>query len=215
MSRLWRRTDGRKVENRALFWIESETAKCNGVFTKVACSYARDTFYFYLVNDWRTKRKIIRKDQGRRTLSELFLAVCDTNGDDAVDFEEFFDRLKFYIRTAFEVLDENKDGSILDEAKDGNIFKSISYPFFETLLNQVFEFFDSNKDGTLSVEDDIFFFDDIFECADSEWFELNQGGPRHRITCTDALDRFLISLPAPIYNLYTKVKKLQLAQYFS
>ena len=153
--------------------------------------------------------------KGRGALSELFVGECDTNGDNAVDFDEFFDKLKYYIRSTFESLDENEDGSILDEAKDGDIFNSISYQFFEALLNEVFEFFDSNKDGTLSVEDDIFFFDDIFECADSEWFELNQGGPRHRITCTDALDRFLISLPAPIYNLYTKVKKLQLAQYFS
>ena len=55
------------------------------------------------------------------------MTVADTNGDSAVDFEEFFDKLKFYVTTAFEVLDENEDRSTLDEAKDGNILKSISY----------------------------------------------------------------------------------------
>ena len=63
----------------------------------------------------------------------MFVGVCDTNGDNAVGFDEFFDQLKFYIRTTFEKLDENKDGSILDEAKDGDIFNSISYQFFVAL----------------------------------------------------------------------------------
>ena len=56
----------------------------------------------------------------------MMVAVADTSGNGAVDFDEFSDELKFYITTAFEVLDENEDGSILDEAKDGNILKSIS-----------------------------------------------------------------------------------------
>merc|ERR1719474_388867 len=93
--------------------------------------------------------------KGRGALSELFMGECDTNGDNAVDFDEFFDKLKNYIRSTFESLDENGDGSILDEAKDGNIFNSISYQFFETLLDEVFDFFDLNKDGALSLEDDI------------------------------------------------------------
>ena len=147
-------------------------------FTKAACSYARDTFYIYIFGT-----------------GTLFVPVCDTNGDNAVDFDEFFDKLKFYITTAFEVLDENEDGSILDEATDSNIFNSISYQFFEALLNEVFEFFDSNKDGALSVEDDF-----------SEWFDLRREQMDERVTTfNDALDRYLISLPAPIYNLYAKV----------
>ena len=110
----------------------------------------------------------------------------------------FFDKLKFYITTAFEVLDENEDGSILDEATDGNIFNSISYQFFEALLNEVFEFFDSNKDGALSVEDDF-----------SEWFDLRREPMDERVaTFNDALDRYLISLPAPVYNFYAKVESL-------
>ena len=133
---------------------------------------------------------------GRAALSELFVGVCDANGDNAVDFDEFFDKLKFYIRTTFEKLDENKDGSILDEAKDGDIFNSISYQFFEALLNEVFEFFDSNKDGALSDEDDF-----------SEWFDLRREPMDERVTTfNDALDRYLIRLPAPVYNFYAKVE---------
>ena len=126
----------------------------------------------------------------------MIVAVADTNGDSAVDFEEFFDKLKFYVTAAFEVLDENEDGSILDEAKDGNIFNSISYPFFEKLLDQVFEFFDLNKDGSISLEDDI-----------SAWAYIRDLDDNGKITLSDALGRSLISSPAPVYNLYTKVAK--------
>jgi len=106
---------------------------CDACAEQVACSYARDQFYINLVNERRSG--MIIKGQG--TLSELFVGDCDTNGDNAVDFDEFFDKLKYYIRSTFESLDENEDGSILDEAKDGNIFNSISYPFFETLLDEI------------------------------------------------------------------------------
>ena len=134
----------------------------------------------------------------------MIVAVADTNGDSAVDFEEFFDKLKFYVTTAFEVLDENEDGSILDEAKDGNIFNSISYHFLEKLLDQVFEFYDLNKDGTISLEDDI-----------STWAYIRDWDKNGKITLSDALRRSLISLPAPVYNLYTKVKRLRQTHFVS
>ena len=132
------------------------------------------------------------------------MTVADTNGDSAVDFEEFFDKLKFYVTTAFEVLDENEDGSILDEAKGGNIFNSIPYAFLEKLLDQVFEFYDRNKDGTISLEDDI-----------STWTYIRDWDGNGKITLSDALGRSLISLPAPVYILYTKVKRLQQTQFSS
>merc|ERR1711962_1038729 len=141
---------------------------CDTCAEQAACSYVRDTFYIYIFGT-----------------GTLFVPVCDTNGDNAVDFDEFFDKLKFYITTAFEVLDENEDGSILDEAKDANIFNSISYQFFEALLNEVFEFFDSNKDGALSVEDDF-----------SEWAYIRDLDDNGKITLSDALGRSLISSPA-------------------
>ena len=124
----------------------------------------------------------------------MVVAAADANGDGAVDFEEWFDKLKSYVTIAFEVLDENQDGSILEEAKDGNILDSISYSFFDKLIDQVFEFFDSNKDGAISLEDDFFLS-----------FQLRDRDEDGKIDLSEALGTSLISLPAPVYNFYTKV----------
>ena len=124
----------------------------------------------------------------------MVVAAADANGDGAVDFDEWFDKLKSYVTIAFEVLDENQDGSILEEAKNGNIFNSISYSFFEKLIDQVFEFFDSNKDGAISLEDDFFLS-----------FRLRDRDEDGEIDLSEALGTSLISLPAPVYNFYTKV----------
>jgi len=123
----------------------------------------------------------------------MIVAVGDANGDRVVDFDEWFAQLKSYVTAAFEALDENKDGSILDESKEGNILTSIPYQFFEELLDQTFDFFDSNNDGAISLEDEIFF--DTFR-------DRNGDG---KITVSEALGTNLISLPAPIYNFYNKV----------
>ena len=123
----------------------------------------------------------------------MIVAAADANGDSVVDFDEWFDKLKSYVTAAFDALDENQDGSILDEAKEGNILNSISYRFFEELLNQLFDFFDSNNDGAISLEDDIFF--DTFR-------DRNGDG---KTTLSEALGTNLISLPAPIYDFYNKV----------
>ena len=125
----------------------------------------------------------------------MIVAAADANGDSVVDFDEWFDKLKSYVTAAFDALDENQDGSILDEAKEGNILNSISYRFFEELLNQLFDFFDSNNDGAISLEDD--FFLDMFRVRDRN----GDGKP----TLSEALGVNLISLPAPIYNFYNKV----------
>ena len=124
----------------------------------------------------------------------MVVAAADADGDGAVDFDEWFDKLKSYVTIAFGVLDENQDGSILEEAKDGNIFSSISYSFFEKLIDQVFEFFDSNKDGAISLEDDFFLS-----------FRLRDRDEDGEIDLSEALGTSLISLPAPVYNFYTKV----------
>ena len=125
----------------------------------------------------------------------MIVATADANGDSVVDFDEWFDKLKSYVTAAFDALDENQDGSILNEAKEGNILNSISYRFLEELLNQLFDFFDSNNDGAISLEDD--FFLDMFRVRDR-----NGDG---KATLSEALGVNLISLPAPIYNFYNKV----------
>ena len=124
----------------------------------------------------------------------MVVAAADANGDGAVDFDEWFNKLKSYVTIAFEVLDENQDGSILEEAKDGNILDSISYSFFEKLIDQVFDFFDSNKDEAISLEDDFFLS-----------FQLRDRDEDGKIDLSEALGTSLISLPAPVYNFYTKV----------
>ena len=124
----------------------------------------------------------------------MVVAAVDANGDGAVDFDEWFNKLKSYVTIAFEVLDENQDGSILEEAKSGNIFNSISYSFFEKLIDQVFEFFDSNKDGAISLDDVLFLS-----------FQLRDRDEDGEIDLSEALGTSLISLPAPVYNFYTKV----------
>ena len=123
----------------------------------------------------------------------MIVAAGDANGDRVVDFDEWFTKLKSYVTAAFEALDENKDGSILDESKEGNILTSIPYQFFEEFLDQTFDFFDSNNDGAISLEDDIFV--DIFR-------DRNGDG---KTTLSEALGTNLISLPEPIYNFYNKV----------
>ena len=99
---------------------------------------------------------------------------------------------------AFDVLDENQDGSILDEAQEGNILNSIHYRFFVKVLNQVFDFFDSNKDGAISLEDN-FFLDLVPPRRDR-----NGDG---KMTLSEAIGANLISLPAPVYNFYKRVKQ--------
>ena len=132
-------------------------------------------------------------DQGFR---KTIVAAFDSNGDGIIDFNEWFSKLKSYVIVAFDALDENQDGSILDEAQEGDILNSIPYRFVEELVDQLFDFFDSNKDGAISLEDDLFF------GSYSRWDRNGDG----KVTLSEALRiKALISLPAPIYDFYQKV----------
>merc|ERR1712037_538035 len=62
---------------------------------------------------------------------------------------------------------------------------------------QIFDFFDSNNDGAISLEDDIFL--DIYRGSDR-----NGDG---KTTLSEALGTNLISLPEPIYNFYNKLDR--------
>ena len=132
------------------------------------------------------------------------IGAADANGDSIVDFDEWFSKLKSYVKAAFDVLDQNQDGSILDEAREGNILNSISYRFFEELLNQLFDLFDSNNDGAISLEDGSFrvFSEAMFSGVGGYMFY----GTRHgKMTLSEYFGVDLITLPAPIYNFYEKV----------
>merc|ERR1711934_437125 len=155
---------------------------------QATCSYAKKLFNEV---DWRGDGEI--KEKGGFT--KMIVAAGDANGDSVVDFDEWFTKLRSYVTAAFEALDENKDGSILDESREGNILTSIPYQFFEEFLDQTFDFFDSNNDGAISLEDDIFV--DIFR-------DRNGDG---KTTLSEALGTNLISLPEPIYNFYNKLDR--------
>jgi len=163
---------------------------CDACSEQATCTYAKKLFNEL---DWRGDGEI----QDKAGFPKMIVAAADANGDSVVDFEEWFAKLKSYVTAAFDALDENQDGSILDEAKEGNILNSISYRFFEELLNQLFDFFDSNNDGAISLEDD--FFLDMFRVRDR-----NGDG---KATLSEALGVNLISLPAPIYNFYNKLDR--------
>ena len=122
----------------------------------------------------------------------LQLQQWDRNDDKNLDFEEVFARVKRYVTLAFEALDENQDGSILDEAKAGSTF---SKKIFEEALTQIFEFFDSNKDNSIGLDDAIF-----------RHIARDRNGDG-RTTLEDLIDKPLINLPGPAYNLYIKLDK--------
>merc|ERR1711971_482803 len=161
---------------------------CDACSEQATCSYAKKLFSEV---DWREDGEI----QEKGGFTKMIVAAGDANGDKVVDFDEWFTKLKSYVTAAFEALDENKDGSILDESREGNILTSIPYQFFEELLDQTFDFFDSNNDGAISLEDDIFV--DIFR-------DRNGDG---KTTLSEALGMNVISLPAPIYNFYNKLDR--------
>ena len=142
------------------------------------------------------------------------IGAADANGDSIVDFDEWFSKLKSYVKAAFDVLDQNQDGSILDEAREGNILNSISYRFFEELLNQLFDLFDSNNDGAISLEDGSFrvFSEAMFSGVGGYMFY----GTRHgKMTLSEYFGVDLITLPAPIYNFYEKVKTVASLRMFA
>jgi Ca2+-binding EF-hand superfamily protein len=124
--------------------------------------------------------------------------VADTDGNGMVDFEEFHSKLKEYIEVVFNAFDSNNDGSIYDEAIGGNIFKRISLNLFESVVGQVIDFFDSNQDDTISI-------DDSFIQQNYRYQFLRRNG--QEVTLMDMLGTSFISLPAPLYNLYSHLDR--------
>ena len=154
--------------------------------SQVLCSYAEELFQSLadIGNKYITA--------GRPPTSSI-VAVADTNEDAKLDFDEFHMKLKEYLQTAFDALDENKDGSLYDEAKEGKLFNKISFKFLDAALMEALNFFDANKDMTVSLDDSFFFY---------------VGRNRNKDdmkTLSDVIGTSLISLPAPLYNLYTNL----------
>ena len=99
--------------------------------------------------------------------------------------------MRQYLETAFNVLDESGDGSIYDEAKAGTLATKIPLKLLYVLFNQTLDLLDANKDQSVGLDD---FFSE----------STGQGGSGDDLKIS-RFDTSLISLPAPLYKLYTSL----------
>ena len=109
----------------------------------------------------------------------MVVNAADTNGDKEVDFDEFVGKVVNYTQTMFKLLDHDGDGLVQPGT---NLNQTFSLKFFTTLLDEAFELFDANRDGSIAQED-------LVWLQDSPALGFNA-------------DQFLLQLPAPLYSLY-------------
>ena len=98
----------------------------------MTCSYAKDLFDNLALDPRSPEHAVIRATEYGELVPNAINAivgVSDQNGDNAVDFEEFFFKLKDYVSIIFGVLDEDKDGSLFAEASTGNIGQKFTLHF--------------------------------------------------------------------------------------
>merc|ERR1712112_687546 len=169
-------------------------AFCDSCASQVLCFYSRQLF-----RDITYRREEFNVEEQNRNeiVAEGFAATADTNGDKIVDFDEFLEQLKEYIRTAFAVMDKNDDNSISEEIQDGEILTRYSLEFFETALVHLMNFFDTNKNNALEQDDALF-------GENRRYIDRNEDGV---VTLAELLGTSLISLPAPVYNFYIKLDR--------
>merc|ERR1712121_532276 len=169
-------------------------AYCDSCASQVLCFYSRQLF-----RDITYPREEFNVEEQNRNeiVAEGFAATADTNGDKIVDFDEFLEQLKEYIRTAFAVMDKNDDNSISEEIEAGEILTRYSLEFFETALVHLMNFFDTNKNNALEQDDALF-------GENRRYIDRNEDGV---VTLSELLGTSLISLPAPVYNFYTKLDR--------
>merc|ERR1712180_258237 len=169
-------------------------AYCDSCASQVLCYYSKQLF-----RDITRRREEFNVEEQDRNevIPEGFAATADTNGDKIVDFDEFLEQLKEYIRAAFTVMDKNDDNSISEEIQAGEILTRYSLEFFETALVHLMNFFDTNKNNALEH-------DDVLFGSDRRYTDRNEDGV---LTLSELLGTSLISLPAPLYHFYTKLDR--------
>merc|ERR1712002_813449 len=169
-------------------------AYCDSCASQVLCYYSKQLFR----DITRQIEEFDVEEQNRNEpIAEGFVATADTNGDKIVDFDEFLEQLKEYIRAAFAVMDKNDDNSISEEIQAGEILTRYSLEFFETALVHLMNFFDTNKNNALEQDDALF-------GENRRYTDRNEDGV---LTLSELLGTSLISLPAPVYNFYTKLDR--------
>ena len=62
-------------------------------------------------------------------------------------------KMEEYLTALFNCLDENNDGSLSDEAKHDKLMRRVSLKLFEMSLDNAFDFFDSNQDSSVALDD--------------------------------------------------------------
>jgi len=178
-------------------WSEHEgvyAAFCDDCASQVLCYYSKQLFRD--ITHRRLEFNVEEQDRND-VVPEGFAATADTNGDKIVDFDEFLEQLKEYIRAAFAVMDKNDDNSISEEIQAGEILTRYSLEFFETALVHLMNFFDTNKNNALEQDDALF-------GENRRYIDRNEDGV---VTLSELLGTSLISLPAPVYNFYTKLDR--------
>merc|ERR1712243_187237 len=96
------------------------------------------------------------------------------------------------------ITDSNGDKIVdFEEFKAGKILTRYSFEFFETALVHLLDFFDTNKNNAIEQDDALFTFGLYVR-------DNNEDGV---LTLSELIGRSLVSLPAPLYNLYVKMDK--------
>merc|ERR1711990_903941 len=162
------------------------------------CIYAKSLFDIIAWDNHEVIRA--RGFEYAEFIANAIVGVGDQNGDNAVDFEEFFSKLKEYVRMVFGVLDEDKDGSLFAEASTGNIGQKFTLHFFEEALSEVFDLFDSNKDNIIDSDDD-------FIANSPDWVDRNRDGEVSLSEFLGPSVTSIIGLPAPVYNFYSNLDR--------
>merc|ERR1711990_225669 len=162
------------------------------------CIYAKSLFDIIAWDNHEVIRA--RGFEYAEFIANAIVGLGDQNGDNAVDFDEFFSKLKDYVRKVFGVLDEDKDGSLFAEASTGNLGQKFTLHFFEEALSEVFDLFDSNNDNIIDSDDD-------FVANSPDWVDRNKDG---EVSLSEFLGpdvTSIISLPAPVYNFYSNLDR--------
>eukprot|EP00092_Neocalanus_flemingeri_P019262 GFUD01020866.1.p1 GENE.GFUD01020866.1~~GFUD01020866.1.p1 ORF type:complete len:514 (+),score=114.57 GFUD01020866.1:80-1621(+) len=159
---------------------------CDPCLEEVLCYFVR--LYFIILTD--RSRLLIGGRERDGVFVDNIVRIGDKNGDNEVNFEEFESKIVEYLKIAFNILDRDNDGSI-DEVLTNEAIKEYSLEFFEQILKNAVEYFDSNGDKSISTDDFI---------SVLRFNDRNEDG---EVTIYELIGTSLINLPAPLYTAYT------------
>eukprot|EP00092_Neocalanus_flemingeri_P004902 GFUD01005275.1.p1 GENE.GFUD01005275.1~~GFUD01005275.1.p1 ORF type:complete len:623 (-),score=158.43 GFUD01005275.1:144-2012(-) len=181
------------------YWYSSEssessdeivTLSCDQCMEEVMCYYVRLLFEALSGKGGITVRNLNGEKDHPSFIRNGVLRIADKNRDGEVQFDEFHSKFVEYLTILFNLLDRNNDGSI-DEVLTNEAIKEYSLEFFEQILKNAVEYFDSNGDKSISTDDFI---------SVLRFNDRNEDG---EVTIYELIGTSLINLPAPLYTAYT------------